>query len=113
MMAQVPARQDLSRKLISDVAMDIGKEMVAYLEVQYPDVYKAMNSGCKLSIRNGIHNDIMYAIESHTEAEYREWIAKRQKFRREWLKAYRDIRKRSSTTPLTEIGEKDGAAFKS
>lgn len=48
------AERDLDKSLISDVALEIGKEMVAYLERMYPDVYAVMNSGCKLSIRNHI-----------------------------------------------------------
>jgi hypothetical protein len=91
--------RDLDKSLISDVAMEIGKEMVAYLEVQYPEVYAAMNSGCKLAIRNHIHNDIMWAIKHRSEKEYRDWIDVRKKRRRDWLKSWRAIRKgRPSTT---------------
>jgi hypothetical protein len=92
-MAQVPATLDMTRQLISDVAMELGKQMVAYIEVQYPDVYATMNSGCKLSIRNGTHNNLMAALNCRTEEEYRAWIEKNKKFRREWLKTYRAIRK--------------------
>jgi hypothetical protein len=88
------------KALISDVAMEIGKQMVAYIEIGYPDVYAAMNSGCRLSIRNGIHNDIMWAINHRSEKEYRDWIATRKKFRREQLKAYRAMR------PHTVEGDK-------
>lgn len=55
--------EDQSRALSKAIAMDIGKEMVAYLEVMYPKVFAAMNSGCKLSIRNHIHNDIVAALD--------------------------------------------------
>jgi hypothetical protein len=89
--------RDLNKALISDVAMEIGKEMVARIEIMYPDVYAAMNSGCKLSIRNHIHNDIMWAIQNRSENEYREWIADRKKFRREQLKAYRGFRRPTPT----------------
>ena len=92
-MAQVPARQNLTKALISEVAMDIGKEMVAHLEVMYPDVFKVMNSGCRLSIRNHIHNDIMGALECQHEDDYRQWMERRRVFRRKWLKTYRDMRK--------------------
>jgi len=93
MTANVPARVNLTKQLISDVAMDIGKEMVAYLEVMYPDIFNAMNGGCKLSIRNHIHNNIMAVLEYSTEEEYRAWISRRKAFRREWLATYRKIRK--------------------
>jgi hypothetical protein len=90
------ALPEFDKALISDVAMEIGKEMVAYLEMMYPDVYAAMNSGCKLSIRNHIHNDIMWAIKNRDEGEYRRWILTRKKHRRELLKQYRSHR---SPTP--------------
>lgn len=77
------------------IAMDMGKEMVAYLEVMYPDVFHAMNSGCRLSIRNHIHNDIIAALEVKGTQAHLDRIAERTEFRRNWLKAYRDIRKRS------------------
>jgi hypothetical protein len=87
----VPLNDD--RQLISEIAMDIGKEMVAYLEVQYPDVFAVMNGGCKLSVRNHIHNDIMAALDTIDVNEIRARLELRRRRRREWLKAYRDIRK--------------------
>lgn len=86
-------QQDIGKALISDVAMEIGKEMVAYLEIQYPDVFAAMNSGCRLSVRNRIHNDIMWAIQNSDENEYRGWIARRRDSRRNLLKSVRARRK--------------------
>lgn len=43
---------DKRKALALAVGMDMGKEMVAYLEVMYFDVFEKMNSGCRLSIRN-------------------------------------------------------------
>lgn len=93
MSAKEVVQQDIGKALISDVAMEIGKEMVAYLEIQYPDVFAAMNSGCRLSVRNRIHNDIMWAIQNRDENEYRGWIARRRDSRRNLLKSVREIRK--------------------
>ena len=83
------AVQDINKELISEIALEIGKDMVAYLEIYYPEVFAVMNSGCKLSIRNHIHNDIMWAIRNRHEGEYREWIKRRQENRRKMLKSVR------------------------
>lgn len=80
------------------IAMDIGKEMVAYLEVMYPDVFNVMNSGCRLSIRNHIHNDIIAALEVNGTQAHLDRIAERTEFRRNWLRTYRAIHKRSSSS---------------
>jgi hypothetical protein len=91
------AQQNIDKALISEVAMEIGKEMVAYLERMYPDVFSVMNSGCRLSVRNHIHNDIMWAIQNRDEGEYRSWIETRRKGRREMLKRVRAYRKMRAT----------------
>lgn len=84
----------LPRELVKLIAMDIGKEMVAYIEVMYPDVWAAGNSGFRLSVRNHIHNDIMAAIKLHDEAAIMKWLADRKAHRREWLAQWRKIRSR-------------------
>ena len=98
MMTQVPANLDIDRALISEVAMDIGKELVAYIERMYPDVHAKMNSGAKLSFRNHVHNDIVSVIKCRTEADYRAWLERRKKQRRDLLKLVRANR---------EIAEQD------
>ena len=87
------------KALISEVALEIGKELVAYIERIYPDVFAAMNSGCKLSMRNHVHNDIMWAIQNRTEADYRAWIERRKAERRKLLKMFR-----SRPSPSREEG---------
>lgn len=82
----------LDRELVKLIAMDIGKQMVAYIEVMYPDVWAAGNSGFRLSVRNHIHNDIIAAIELHDEASIMKWLADRKAHRREWLATYRKLR---------------------
>lgn len=57
---QLPAVPEWSRELIKEVATDIGKELVAYIEVMYPQAIAATSSTFKLSMRNHIHNDIYY-----------------------------------------------------
>lgn len=84
---------DPRKALVSAIAMDVGKEMVAYLEVMYPDVFERMNSGCRLSIRNHIHNDIIAAMEIVGAANHLERLKERARFRREWLAQWRNIRR--------------------
>lgn len=85
---------DQRKALTSAIAMDVGKEMVAYLEVMYPDVFEKMNSGCRLSIRNHIHNDIIAAMEIIGTANHLERLKDRAEFRRRWVATYRNIRGR-------------------
>lgn len=82
---------DQRKAVISAIAMDCGKEMVAYLEVMYPDVFERMNSGCRLSIRNHIHNDFMAAMEVGSAENHLERLKERARFRREWLATYRNL----------------------
>lgn len=82
---------DPRKALNSAIAMDCGKEMVAYLEVMYPDVFERMNSGCRLSIRNHIHNDIIAALEIQGASNHLERLKERARFRREWLATYRNL----------------------
>lgn len=88
---RVAPAQDKAKALNSAIAMDCGKEMVAYLEVMYPDVFEKMNSGCRISIRNHIHNDIIAALEIQGAENHMERLQERARFRREWLATYRNL----------------------
>lgn len=82
-----------SRDLIKQIAMDIGKETVAYIEVMYPQAISATSSTFKLSVRNHIYSEIMAAISVTDEGEVITRLDQRKRFRRQWVKAYRDIRR--------------------
>jgi len=90
---RVAKAMDPIKAMNSAIAMDCGKEMVAYLEVMYPDVFEKMNSGCRLSIRNHIHNDIIAALEIQGASNHLERLKERAEFRRKWVAAYRNIRR--------------------
>jgi hypothetical protein len=90
------------RELVKAIAMDIGKDMVAYIEVMYPKAIEATSSTFKLSVRNHIHNQVMAAIELRDEADVRAWLAGRKKRRREWVGMYRKMRKDDAAAPLDE-----------
>lgn len=90
----LPARQETwSRELVKAIAMDIGKETVAYVEVSYPEAIKATSSTFTLSLRNHIYNEIMAAIEVTDEGKVVARLADRKSFRRWWTAAYRKLRK--------------------
>ena len=82
---------DKRKALATAVGMDMGKEMVAYLEVMYPDVFETMNSGCRISIRNHICNDFVSVMEIVGAENHLERLKDRADFRRKWLAAYRNI----------------------
>lgn len=84
---------DADRELIREIAMDIGKEVVAHIETMYPAMFEAVAGTAKLSIRNCVHNEIMAALEVNEASAIRDRLDARKVFRRKMLKAYRDIRK--------------------
>lgn len=87
------AEPSWSRELVKDIAMDIGKDVCAYIEVMYPEAVKATSSTFLLSVRNSIFNDIMSALDGPSdEASIRDRLAKNKKFRREWKAPYKKIR---------------------
>lgn len=86
---------DAARALVKEIAMDIGKETVAYIQVMYPKAIEATSSTFKLSIRNHIYNEIMAAIEVTDEGKIRARLKDRKKFRRWWVATYRKIRDRA------------------
>lgn len=94
----VPAIQttEWSEELIKAIAMDIGKEVVAYVEVMYPKAIEATSSTFKLSLRNCIYNQIMAAIKVNDAGQIEARLKDRKAFRRWWVGAYRKIRKGTS-----------------
>lgn len=83
---------DAARALVKEIAMDIGKETVAYIEVMYPKAIEATSSTFKLSVRNHIFNEIMAAIQVTDEGKIKARLRDRKRFRRWWTGVYRKIR---------------------
>ena len=83
---------DRRKALARAVGMDMGKEMVAYLEIMYPDVFERMNSGCRLAIRNYICNDFVAVMEIVGAENHLDRLNDRAAFRRKWLATYRNLR---------------------
>ena len=84
---------DAAKALVKEIALDIGKEVVAYIEVMYPQAITSTSSTFKLSVRNCIYNEIMAAIQVSDEGKIRARLKDRKKFRRWWTAAYRKIRR--------------------
>lgn len=82
---------DPDKALIQAVAMDIGKEVVAYVERMYPNAIRATSSGFKLSLRNMIHNEIMAALEITDPDEIQSRLKDREKSRRKLRALHKNV----------------------
>ena len=96
LVAPVATHDPMSPGLVRDIAMDIGKETAAYIEVMYPDAVKAASSTFLLSVRNTVYNEIIAAIAHHEAGVIRQRLERRKKFRREWKAQYKKIRKHAA-----------------
>ena len=85
-----------AQDLIKAIAMDIGKNVSAYIDVMYHEAVKASPSTFLLSVRNSIYNEIMAAIKVNDEKQVLARLANNAAFRRQWRAAYRKIRKEQS-----------------
>jgi len=99
------SRNETAKALIREMAMDIGKEVAAYIEVMYPDAVTAASSTFLLSVRNCIHNEIMAAIEVSDEGKIVARLAERKIFRRKWKVAYKNIRENDGKGYTVEEAE--------
>jgi len=81
-----------SRELIKAIAMDVGKEVAAHIEIMYPQAVKATSSIFLLSVRNCVYNQIMAAIEVNDAGQIAARLETRRKRRREWKAAWKKVR---------------------
>lgn len=89
----VQAEPSWSRELVKEIAMDVGKDVCAYIRVMYPEAVKATSSTFLLSVRNSVHSEIMAALDGPTdEVSIRARLADRKTWRRKWLAAWKKIR---------------------
>lgn len=88
------AEDSIPKELVKAIAEQIGKDLVSYIEVMYPQAIKATSSTFKTSMKNHVYNDIMAIAELHDEVSLRERLAFREKHRREWLAQWRKIRRK-------------------
>jgi hypothetical protein len=66
---KIAIADDPAKALVKAIAMDIGKEVVHYVEGMYPQAISATSSTFRLSLRNCIYNEIMAALEVNDEGK--------------------------------------------
>lgn len=89
--------QDLYKR----VAMDVGKEVCAYIEVMYPEAVEAASSTFLLSLRNTVYNEIMGVINANKSGYGEETVEARLVRRAIWRKQWKAMAKknRQSASP--------------
>lgn len=75
-----PITQD--EALVRQIAMDVGKQVVAHIEWAYPDMFKVVAKTAKLSIRNATYNAVMAAVEAADKGRAEQAIEENSKHRR-------------------------------
>lgn len=73
-----------SEEAVRLIAMDVGKDIVEYIEWMYPEMTKAVHSwkSTRLSIRNHTYNTIMMMVKAADKGRDREAIERNDKHRR-------------------------------
>ena len=92
----------LSRDIIKEIALDIGKEVASHIETMYPKAVEAASSTFLLSVRNCVYNEIMASLEVIDEDAIRSRLDERRKFRRQHRATYRRLRKQPMTEDVSE-----------
>lgn len=82
----------LTIELIKEIAMDIGKETAAYIEVMYPEAVTATSSTFLLSLRNHVYNEIIASLKLNDAGTISVHLEARRKFRREWKAQWKKLR---------------------
>ena len=103
---RVAEPDDPARALVKGIAMDIGKEVVAYVEYMYPQAISASPSTFKLSLRNAIYTEIIAALEITDEAEILARLARRKKERRDFKRQWSLLRDTDWEAFRAKRGEK-------
>jgi hypothetical protein len=88
----LPPPAVITPDLIKAIAMDIGKDVVAYVEVMYPQAITATSSTFRLSLRNCIYNEIMAALAVSDETLIKVRLVERKAFRRLQRAAWQHLR---------------------
>jgi hypothetical protein len=103
-MTNLPAKPDplLPPDLLKSMAMDIGKEVAAYIERMYPAAVEAASSSFLLSLRNSIYNEIVATMEARTVGETEMRLERRKSDRRKLRALVKAVR-------TLEVGEYEKA----
>ena len=85
-------------KLIKEIVLDIGKEIVSHIELQYPAMFESVGSSAKLSIRNFIYNEVMGSIQVNDEEKIRARLERRKKLRRKLKRMRNEVMGKDALT---------------
>lgn len=89
---RIAVADDESAALFKGIAMDIGKEVCAYIEVMYPQAVSASSSTFLLSVRNSICNEVVEAMKTTSRDDILARLERRKKERREWKAKWKLLR---------------------
>jgi hypothetical protein len=89
---RIALADDPDLALIKGVAMDIGKEVVAYVEVMYPQAIEHTSSTFALALRNTIYNEIIEAMKVTDREEVLARLDARKTHRRVWKAQWKTLR---------------------
>jgi len=84
--------QPIPRDLVKEIAMDIGKEVAAYIERMYPEAVSATSSTFLLSLRNCTYNQIMAALATTDAESIARRLVERKRRRREQRAMWKAVR---------------------
>lgn len=93
---------EISRDLVKEIALDVGKSLAAYVEVMFPEIWHGSNSGFKISLRNHVYNDIVSISDLHDEAAIKKRLADNDAHRKKWVGAYRKMRRKKCKHGIQE-----------
>lgn len=98
---EISLSDDPRKALFKEVAMDVGKEICAYIEVMYPEAVKAASSTFLLSVRNSVYNEIIAVMDADERGDdFKLRLKERKEFRRHWKAQYKAMRARQSPSTL-------------
>lgn len=100
--ALVEIPEGISRKLVKEMAADVGKSLAAYVEVMFPEIWHRSKAGFKISLRNHVYNDIVSLADLHDEAAIRKRLADNEAHRKRWVGAYRKMRRKKCEHGIRE-----------
>lgn len=84
--------QPLPPDLVKAMAMDIGKEVAAYIERMYPKAVEATSSTFLTSLRNCVYNEIIATLGHHSISEIEQWLEIRKRERRKLRAIWKAVR---------------------
>lgn len=98
--ANLPAPIEFSEALVRQIAMDVGKQVVAHIESMYPQMFGNVSAkSASLSIRNTAYNAIMEAVKAANKGEVEQMLERHDTHRR----TIRKLRKASSVEEIRDI----------